>query len=123
MADANSFLLRYALSICCSVLVGALRARPFPDARVQVHISGLPNGVRRVLLRHYRIDETHSNAWTVWKKMGSPQDPSPAQYRALEAAGQLEAIESPRWVDAGGGEAMVELVLPRQGVSMLQVSW
>jgi xylan 1,4-beta-xylosidase len=96
---------------------------PGPDAKVQVHVSGLPNGARRVLLRHYRIDETHSNAWTLWKKMGSPQDPTPAQYRALEAAGQLEAIESPQWIDAGGGVASLELVLPRQGVSMLQVSW
>ena len=30
----------------------------------------------RVRLTHYRIDDTHSNAYTVWKAMGSPQNPS-----------------------------------------------
>jgi beta-xylosidase len=41
---------------------------------VRIAIAGSHDG--RVLLRHYRIDETHSNAWTAWKKMGSPQQPS-----------------------------------------------
>jgi xylan 1,4-beta-xylosidase len=43
------------------------------------------------LLRHYRIDEAHSNAWTAWKPMGSPQHPTPEQYARLEAAGQLQS--------------------------------
>ncbi len=73
-------------------------------------------------MRHYRIDDTHSNAWTAWKKMGSPQSPTPEQYAALEAAGQLELLESPRWIEAKGGAAM-EFELPRQGVSLIQLSW
>ena len=96
---------------------------PGPDAMVQFHVGGLPNGARRVLLQHYRIDETHSNAWTAWKKMGSPQDPSPEQYAALEAAGQLQELESPRWIDAGHGETILDCILPRQSVSLLRLSW
>jgi xylan 1,4-beta-xylosidase len=84
-------------------------------------VNGIPTG--RVLMRHYRIDETHSNAWTAWKKMGSPQKPTPEQYAALEAAGQLELMESPRWIAVQKGEAIVEYELPRQGVSLIQLSW
>jgi xylan 1,4-beta-xylosidase len=90
-----------------------------PDAKVRVAITGAPNG--RLLLRHYRIDETHGNAWTTWKKMGSPQQPSAAQYAELEAAGQLQELESPRWIAVKGGEAIIEITLPRQGVSLLNL--
>ena len=96
---------------------------PSPDANVRLEIVGVPNTAARVLLRHYRIDETHSNAWTAWKAMGSPQHPAPGQYAALEAAGQLQMADSPRWVDVRGGRAILEFSLPRQGVSLMELSW
>ena len=40
------------------------------------------------------MDKDHSNAFGVWKAMGSPQDPRGADYARLEAAGQLATIES-----------------------------
>jgi len=96
---------------------------PGPDARVQLNISGVPDRARRVLLRHYRIDETHSNAWTVWKRMGSPQQPSSEQYAALESAGHLEQMDSPQSIPARGGQTKLEFTLPRQAVSLVQLSW
>jgi xylan 1,4-beta-xylosidase len=90
-------------------------------SRVRIALNGVPNG--RALLRHYRIDETHSNAWTAWKKMGSPQQPSPVQYAELEAAGQLQELDSPRWIVVKGGEAILEVRLPRQGVSLLNLTF
>jgi xylan 1,4-beta-xylosidase len=96
---------------------------PAPEADVRLEIVGVPNGAGRVLLRHYRIDETHSNAWTAWKALGSPQHPTPEQYAALEAAGQLQMADSPRWVDVRGGAAKLEFSLPRQGVSLVELSW
>ena len=42
------------------------------DASPVLEVSGVPAGVRRAL-EHYRIDGTHSNAYTVWKAMGSPR--------------------------------------------------
>ena len=89
------------------------------EAKVRIVISGVPDC--RVLLRHYRIDETHSNAWTAWKKMGSPQQPSAEQYAALEAAGQLQEFDSPRWIVVKGGEATIEIAMPRQAVSLLNL--
>lgn len=95
---------------------------PAPDAAVQIQVVGVPETAKRVLVRQYRIDETHSNAWTAWKNMGSPQQPTPEQYAALEAAGQLQEFESPRWVDVAK-ETKLELRLPGQAVSLLQLSW
>jgi xylan 1,4-beta-xylosidase len=97
--------------------------RPAPDANVQLEINGVPDAARRVLLHQYRIDETHSNAWTAWKTMGSPQHPTPEQYTALEAAGQLQQFGSPRWMEVRGGAAKLNITLPRQAVSLLELSW
>src|SRR5437016_1617104 len=58
---------------------------PSPDANVRLNITGVPTGAKHVLLRHYRIDQKHSNAYTVWKEMGSPQSPTPEQYARLES--------------------------------------
>lgn len=94
-----------------------------PGAATRLIVTGLPATAHRVLLKHYRIDQDHSNAYTVWRQMGSPQKPTAEQYARLEASGQLELLESPRWVAAQGGQVEVSFDLPRQAVSLLQVSW
>jgi xylan 1,4-beta-xylosidase len=96
---------------------------PAPAADVRLTLAGLPAAAGRVLLRHYRIDDSHSNAYTVWKQMGSPQHPTEDQYARLEAAGQLELLESPRWVESRGGVLELAIQLPRQGVSLIELSW
>jgi xylan 1,4-beta-xylosidase len=90
---------------------------PAPPEHVRLDVNGVPG---RVLMKHYRIDDTHSNAWTAWKKMGSPQNPTAEQYTALEAAGQLELLESPHWIATG---KPIEFELPRQGVSLVQLTF
>jgi xylan 1,4-beta-xylosidase len=92
-------------------------------AGVKVTIAGIPRGVRRVLLEHYRIDEKHSNAYTVWKEMGSPQSPTAEQYARLKQAGQLELLTSPTWTDVDGGRVSIEMELPRQATSLLRFEW
>src|SRR5690349_20285857 len=77
----------------------------------------------RVLLEHFRIDSDHSNAFTLWKKMGSPQSPTSEQYQELQRAGQLQPLESPGWVPVSQAGAHLHLVLPRQGISLLRITW
>ena len=96
---------------------------PAPAAHVQVTVTGIPAGVKRVLLEHYRIDETHSNAYTVWKQMGSPQSPTAEQYARLRQAGQLDLLTSPVWLDVDQGKVTVETELPRQATSLLHLQW
>ena len=90
---------------------------------VDLTVSGLPAGPKRLLLRHYRIDQDHSNSYTVWKAMGSPQQPTTEQFRKLEAAGQLQLLESPRYVDNREGSAQIAFTLPLEGISLVQLSW
>ncbi len=91
------------------------------DAAVAVNMSGLPNG--KVLLRHYRIDRQHSNAYEVWKKMGSPKNPDKEQIALLEKAGQLELLSSPEWTQVKNGKINLKMDLPAQGVSFYQLTW
>jgi xylan 1,4-beta-xylosidase len=92
-------------------------------AQIALAVAGVPAAVQRALVTHYRIDPTHSNSYTVWKAMGSPQQPTAQQYAALEAAGQLELLTSPSWVTPSKGAVDLSFALPRQGVSLVQVTW
>ena len=94
-----------------------------PPADVKLTVAGLPGSGGRVLVRHYRVDGDHSNAYAVWKQMGSPQSPTPDEYARLEAAGQLALLDSPKWVVTAGGTVPIEFSLPRQGVSLLEIEW
>ena len=93
------------------------------DTPVQLSVAGLPAGARRILARHYRIDQNHSNSYTVWKAMGSPESPSPEQYRSLKAAGHLQMLESPRWVESKGGAVRLDFLMPGESVSLVELSW
>jgi xylan 1,4-beta-xylosidase len=92
-----------------------------PGAPIEVAINGLTEKV--VTLTKYEIDNEHSNSYDVWKKMGSPQKPTPQQIKQLEKAGQLETIGKPEKISVQKGATIVKLSLPRQGVALLKLSW
>jgi xylan 1,4-beta-xylosidase len=97
---------------------------PAPSAAVDLVVRGLPHGDGPVRLSHFRTDETHSNAYTAWKQMGSPQDPTPEQYALLEQAGELTPLAPPSTVAANeDGSVTLRLDLPRQAVSLLVFEW
>jgi xylan 1,4-beta-xylosidase len=96
---------------------------PAASAEVQVTIAGIPTGVKKVLLEHFRIDEAHSNSYSVWKAMGSPQTPTPEQYARLKEAGQLELLGSPQWLDVSDGKVSIGTDLPRQATSLMRLMW
>jgi len=90
-------------------------------AEVSLQISSLPPG--RPTLTEYRVDTDHSNAYTAWKTMGAPQSPTPAQYAELERAGKLQTMAAPRRVTVENGRVVITLTLPRQGVSLVRLTW
>jgi xylan 1,4-beta-xylosidase len=94
---------------------------PAPASDVEVAVDGLPTA--RALLHHYRIDADRSNSYELWKKMGSPQPPAPGQYQQLEEAGQLQLLGSPEWRPAAKGRVTANFALPRQGVTLLRLTW
>jgi xylan 1,4-beta-xylosidase len=97
---------------------------PGPAAAVEVMVSGLPDAAAAgATLRHYRIDRDHSNAYTAWLEMGSPQKPTPEQYAKLERAGHLAVLVEPAPLPVENGSGVVRLTLPRQAVSLLVIEW
>lgn len=97
---------------------------PAPEAQVNLIVNGIPASAKRVLVRHYRIDQEHSNSYTLWKKMGGPQNPSPEQYSQLVAAGELQLLASPDWVSLKkAGTFETNFTLPRHAVSLIQITW
>lgn len=92
-----------------------------PASPVELTFTGLP--ADKILLHHYRVDGENSNAYAIWLEMGSPQNPTPEQYRRLEKAGELHLLDSPEWITARNGTAKISFVLPRQGVSLLKITW
>lgn len=96
---------------------------PVDAAKIDLFISGLPANITQGLLEHFRIDSDHSNAFTAWKEMGSPQYPSPHQYEQLERAGQLQLLTSPSFIPIEKGATHLEFSLPRQGLSLIRLTW
>jgi xylan 1,4-beta-xylosidase len=96
---------------------------PVPDAPIDLLIQNLPVSARRVQVEHFRIDATHSNSFTAWKSLGSPQQPTPDQYSRLESSGQLELSTSPQWFTSSERSLRLHLTQPRSALSLLRLSW
>ena len=96
---------------------------PGPDADIQLSLPGLPIRADTVRLRQYRIDVDHSNAFTAWQRMGSPQQPTAKQYAELEKAGQLTLFAAPETVRVNDATVTLHVKLPRQAVSLLVLEW
>ncbi len=88
---------------------------------VQVDVSNIPAATIKLI--QYRIDNTHSNSYEVWKKMGSPQQPTANQIVLLQKAGQLEIMGRPETLSVKKGNLSIPVLLPRQGVALLQLDW
>jgi len=91
-----------------------------PPTPVQLTVNGLSKN--RVRIRHYRVDGQHSNSFETWKAMGSPQQVSPDQYRTLEKAGQLQELAPPTSKAVANGKTTLTFDLPRQGVSLIELT-
>jgi xylan 1,4-beta-xylosidase len=96
---------------------------PGPSAAVDLAFDRLPLDAGEARLSQHRIDADHSNAYTLWKRMGSPTAPSDAQYAQLVEAGRLALLEPPATVRIEAGAVRLQLGLPRQAVSLLVLEW
>jgi len=92
-----------------------------PDAPLELTITGLPASAG--LLEHFRVDTAHSNSFTLWEEMGSPEPPSAKQEEKLKDAGQLHTLGSPAWIKFDNGGAHLKFSLPRQAVSLVRIVW
>jgi xylan 1,4-beta-xylosidase len=87
-----------------------------PDAAVTLDVAGLP---RAHVVAQHLIDDTHSNAYGEWKRMGSPVAPNRELYARLEAHGRLTSAEAPVVDSSVDGMSRLTFRLPREGVTLL----
>ena len=92
---------------------------PAESASIQLKVKLPPDFGAKALVTHYRIDETHSNAYTKWLELGSPQNPDAEMLAKLKAAMELQTLEPARVIDITGGEALLNFELPRSGLSLV----
>jgi xylan 1,4-beta-xylosidase len=78
-----------------------------------------PDGTR-VELRHLRIDADHSNAHTVFCRLGKPNPPTPDQARQIKHRMGLEPLEPPRHVVVQG-QLELSFDLPCNAVSLVEL--
>ena len=121
--EINAIAARDAHRICVLVWNYGDDSAPSPSPAIQLTVGGIPASPGRLRLEHYRIDDDHSNSFTAWKAMGSPQQPTPEQYSRLESAAQLQLLDSPRWVTGTGGKLDLSFSLPPQAASLLVLTW
>lgn len=91
------------------------------EASVHFTINGIPS--KKVRITQYRVDRDHSNSYEVWKKMGSPQNPTPEQYTELEKAGMLKMYGKPVTGKTKNSTLFLDTPLQRQGVGFIKIAW
>jgi xylan 1,4-beta-xylosidase len=94
-----------------------------PATTINLRVSGLPSEAKRGRLEHFRIDADHSNAFSIWKKLGSPKSLSEPQHEQLQNAGQLQNLRSPARIEIKNRTLNLQFALPRQGLSLLRLRW
>jgi xylan 1,4-beta-xylosidase len=91
---------------------------PGADAAIQLSISGLTGKPGRAATV-WRVDKGHANAFTAWRKMGSPQSPNERQYGELEKASAMVPETLPAQPGRARGRASFDVTVPRQGVALV----
>ena len=92
---------------------------PAESASIQLKVKLPPDFGSKARVVHYRIDDTHSNAYAKWLELGSPQNPDAKMLAELKAAMELEMLEPAKLIDINGGEAALNFDLPRSGLSLI----
>ncbi|KAJ6492748.1 xylan 1,4-beta-xylosidase [Mycena vitilis] len=92
-----------------------------PDAEISLRISDAFPGRAAVGLTHYRIDESHSDAFSAWVNLGSPQAPTQQQIVGLKNDGMLQMLHPPSTLQLEDGITSVEFGLPIHAVSLLMI--
>lgn len=95
---------------------------PAEPASVRLRVKLPPDFSSKARLTHYRIDDTHSNAYTKWLELGSLQNPNAEMRAQLKAAMELQVLEPAKIMDITGSEALLEFDLPRFGLSLIILS-
>jgi xylan 1,4-beta-xylosidase len=86
---------------------------------IELEIANLPFAGHEVRVTHYRIDQSHSNAYSEWLRQGRPMYPAPGQRAAITARDGLELLVPPQQLRLDTGKLKLDFTLPLHGVSLV----
>ena len=92
---------------------------PAESAPIQLKVKLPPDFGSKAQVIHYRIDDKHSNAYTKWLELGSPQNPDAEMLAELKRAMELEMFEPAGLIDITNSQATLNFDLPRFGLSLI----
>lgn len=105
------------------VIVNYQHEKPFNDglaALVRLAVGTHFDGSGNVSVNHWRIDEKHSNAYTVFKELGSPRLPNPLQIDTIKERMDLELLEAPQQIK-NRKSIDLKFYLPCNSVSLIEL--
>jgi xylan 1,4-beta-xylosidase len=88
---------------------------------IDIEITNLPFDGQHLKLHHYRIDQTHSNAYPEWLRQDRPMYPAPGQRAAIKAREGLELLTPPQRIAQYDGKVNWKFDLPVHGISLLVI--
>jgi xylan 1,4-beta-xylosidase len=92
---------------------------PGSEATVNLSLEHLASA--RLRATRYLIDETHSNVYTAWKRIGAPIALTRDQYATLELASELATAGDPVEVPTTGATAQLSFPLARHAVTLVVI--
>ncbi|RLC38312.1 MAG: hypothetical protein DRH33_04685 [Candidatus Nealsonbacteria bacterium] len=87
------------------------------ERNIKVILDHLP-WEGNVRIKHYRIDETHSNAHTVWKTLGSPDYPTIEELAIIKKKEGLEKYQPDRMMPVEERSLSIYTKMPMHSVSL-----
>ncbi|MCA9883559.1 MAG: beta-xylosidase [Anaerolineae bacterium] len=89
--------------------------------QINLSIANLPFEAETLVLRHYRIDGQHSNAYQEWLAQDQPMYPADNQYQAIKQRDGLELLEAPKII-SNESHINLNFELPVHGISLIELS-
>ena len=91
-----------------------------PPVNISLHLDGLTSD--KASMKRFLVDHDHSNAYTTWLAMGSPQQPSTEQRAALIKGSTLDQVDPQQSLAIHNKSATLTFPLARRGVSLVQIT-
>ncbi len=92
-----------------------------PPIPVELNVAMPWTKLTDATVTHWRIDENHSNAYTIFRKLGSPRKPSPEQIAAIRERMDLETLDKPRRKKIAA-DYTLRMQLPCNAVSLIEIT-
>lgn len=92
------------------------------DTTINLRIEQVALAADELVLKHYRVDDAHSNAYAEWVRQGQPMYPAGGQRDAIKQRDGLELCEPPRSIRVQDGVIEWQFQLPVHAVSLLEIA-